>query len=73
MSKAAGRESVERYRLKMRKAGLRPVQIWLPDIRAPGFKAECRKQSRAAAAAAGGEDHVLTWISEVQDTTGWTA
>jgi Protein of unknown function (DUF3018) len=65
------RQSMDRYRDKLRKAGLRPVQIWLPDTRAPGFPAECRKQIRAAAAASALEVDVLQWIEGVQDTGGW--
>ena len=32
----------------MRMAGLRPVQIWVPDTRQPGFAQECRRQSQIA-------------------------
>jgi len=39
-------ERVERRRAKLRAAGLRPVQIWVPDTRAPGFAEECARQSR---------------------------
>ena len=39
-------ERVERRRAKLRAAGLRPVQMWVPDTRAPGFAEECRRQSR---------------------------
>ena len=39
-------ERVERRRAKLRAAGLRPVQIWVPDARAPGFSEECRRQSQ---------------------------
>jgi hypothetical protein len=39
-------ERVERRRAKLRAAGLRPVQIWVPDTRVPGFAEECRRQSR---------------------------
>jgi hypothetical protein len=39
------RDSVRRRRTKLRAAGLRPVQIWVPDTRAPGFAAEARRQS----------------------------
>lgn len=38
-------ERVERRRAKLRAAGLRPVQIWVPDTRVPGFAEECRRQS----------------------------
>ncbi len=39
------RNSVTRRRDKLRAMGLRPVQIWVPDTRAPGFAAEARRQS----------------------------
>jgi hypothetical protein len=41
----SGAERVERRRSKLRAAGLRPIQIWVPDTRAPGFAEECRRQS----------------------------
>ncbi|MCC6471487.1 MAG: antitoxin MazE family protein [Alphaproteobacteria bacterium] len=41
---------VARYRARLRRQGLRPVQIWVPDTRAPRFAAEAHRQSRAAAA-----------------------
>jgi len=37
------------YRNRMRKAGLKPVQIWVPDPASPGFAAKCHKQSLAIA------------------------
>jgi hypothetical protein len=47
MSKPISRaEQVERRRAKLRVAGPRPIQIWVPDTRAPGFGEECRRQSR---------------------------
>jgi len=39
-----GAQRVQRRRDKLRAAGLRPVQLWVPDTRAPGFAAECRRQ-----------------------------
>jgi hypothetical protein len=30
--------------------GLRPIQIWVPDVRAPWFQDEAHRQSRAVAA-----------------------
>lgn len=44
-------ERVQRRREALRKAGLRPVQIWVPDTRRPGFDDECRRQSMLVAAA----------------------
>lgn len=44
-------ERVQKRRDALRAAGLRPVQIWVPDTRRPGFAEECRRQSLVAAAA----------------------
>jgi hypothetical protein len=49
MPKAKGsrssREKVRAHREKLRKQGLRPIQIWVPDVRSPAFKAEAHRQS----------------------------
>lgn len=37
-------ERVEKRRFALRMAGLRLVQIWVPDTRLPGFAAECKRQ-----------------------------
>ena len=44
------RERVREYRQRLRAQGLRPVQIWVPDVRAPEFVAEAHRQSAAIAA-----------------------
>jgi hypothetical protein len=31
---------------------LRPIQIWVPDVRAPSFRSEAHRQSLAVAASA---------------------
>lgn len=45
------RQRVQKRREALRAAGLRPVQIWVPDTRRPGFAEECRRQSLVVAAA----------------------
>ncbi|MCO5092524.1 antitoxin MazE family protein [Bosea sp. (in: a-proteobacteria)] len=40
---------VQKRRDTLRAAGLRPVQIWIPDTRRPGFDEECRRQARLVA------------------------
>ena len=35
---------VARHRERMRAAGLRPVQFWVPDTRSPAFTAQVREQ-----------------------------
>ncbi|MDY6962825.1 MAG: antitoxin MazE family protein [Pseudorhizobium pelagicum] len=42
---------VQKRRDAMRMSGLRPVQIWVPDTRRPGFADECRRQALLVAAA----------------------
>ena len=42
---------VQKRRDALRSAGLRPVQIWVPDTRRPDFAVECKRQSRLAAEA----------------------
>jgi hypothetical protein len=45
----ATRKKVEAHRARLRAQGLRPIQIWVPDVRAPSFAEEARRQSRLAA------------------------
>ena len=39
------RDKVRAHREKLRSQGLRPIQIWVPDVRSPEFAAEARRQS----------------------------
>jgi hypothetical protein len=43
------REKVAAHRAKLRAQGLRPIQIWVPDVRSPEFAAEARRQMRLVA------------------------
>lgn len=45
----ATREKVRAYRERLRSQGLRPIQIWVPDVRSPAFRAEAHRQSLAVA------------------------
>ena len=47
--KPSSRDKVRSHRIRLRAQGLRPVQIWVPDVRAKSFIAAARKQSRAIA------------------------
>jgi hypothetical protein len=47
----SSRDKVRLHRERLRAQGLRPVQIWVPDIRARSFISAARKQSKAVAAA----------------------
>ena len=42
-------DKVRRHRARLREQGLRPLQVWVPDTRTPGFSDEARRQSLAVA------------------------
>ena len=44
------RVKVREHRERLRRQGLRPIQIWVPDVHAPGFRSEAHRQSLAVAA-----------------------
>lgn len=46
----SSRLKVQAHRDRLRAQGLRPIQIWVPDIRSPLFKSEAHRQSLAVAA-----------------------
>ena len=43
------RDRVRVHRERLRAQGLRPIQIWVPDTRAPAFRREAHRQSAAVA------------------------
>jgi len=61
---------VQKHRAALRASGLRPVQIWVPDTRAPGFAEECRRQSLLIRNDPLEQD-VLEWIEQAADIEGW--
>jgi hypothetical protein len=42
-------DRVRDHRQRLRAQGLRPVQIWVPDVRSPEFAREAHRQSLAVA------------------------
>ena len=63
-------ERVKQHRDGLRRAGLRPVQFWVPDVKRPGFAEECRRQSLSLRDDPR-EKEILDWIESVTDTKGW--
>jgi hypothetical protein len=54
------RAKVQEHRKRLRSQGLRPIQIWVPDVRAPSFRSEARRQARAVATSQlAGEDQAF--------------
>ena len=52
----SSRDKVRAYRERLRSQGLRPIQIWVPDVRSKSFKAEAKRQSLAVAQSEGERD-----------------
>jgi hypothetical protein len=46
------RVKVREHRERLRALGLRPIQIWVPDVRAASFRTQAHHQSKAIAASA---------------------
>ncbi len=60
-------ERMQNYRRRMRAAGLRPVQIWVPDTRAPAFVETCRRQARAVAAGDPAGDDIMAFVDSAYE------
>ena len=64
------REKVRAHRARLRAKGMRPVTMWVPDMRSPKFAAEARRQcllannSRYAAADQAWADSMADWNSD---------
>ena len=56
MADTDSQRRVRAHRERLRAQGLRPVQIWVPDVNAEGFAAEAHRQSRAVAASDAADD-----------------
>ena len=67
-------ERVQKHRAALRASGLRPVQIWVPDTRRPGFAAECQRQSKLASQADRADVEMMDFMDEaLSGVDCWTA
>jgi hypothetical protein len=48
-TRSTSRDKVRAHRTRLRDRGLRPVQIWVPDVRSKTFARAARRQSLAVA------------------------
>lgn len=62
------RVKVQEHRARLRAQGLRPIQIWVPDVAAPTFRAEAHRQSAAVAGSLQAEDD-QAFVDAVSDWT----
>jgi len=74
MAAAPVNARVQMHRDALRTAGLRLVQIWVPDTRRPGFAQECRRQCQLAAQSDAADTGLQQFMDEaLSDVDGWTA
>ena len=52
----SSRDKVRAHRERLRAQGLKPLQIWVPDVTASGFANAARRQARAVAMSAHEQD-----------------
>lgn len=65
-------DRVKKRRDALRAAGLRPVQIWVPDARRPGFAAECARQAALVAEADRNDPELARFLdAAADDLEGW--
>lgn len=65
-SSTSSRDKVRAHRERLRQQGLRPIQIWVPDMNSPTFVRDARRQSLAVAESPhSGEDQ--DFINAVSD------
>lgn len=62
-------QRVQKHRKALRAAGLRPIQIWVPDVRSKRFATQARRQALAVARSAQERDD-LAFIESLSD---WNA
>lgn len=53
---SSSKRRVREHRRRLRALGLRPVQIWVPDVRSPEFTREAHRQAAAVAASRHAKD-----------------
>ncbi len=69
---ASTRARVRKRRDALRASGLRPVQIWVPDTRRPGFAAECARQAGVMAEADRVDADLMADLdAALEDAAGW--
>jgi hypothetical protein len=68
--RSTSRDKVRAHRARLRDAGLRPVQIWVPDVRSKAFARAAHRQSQAVSESAQAKrdqkfvDAISAWNSD---------
>ncbi len=67
-SRKSSQEKVSEHRRRLREKGLRPIQLWVPDVRTAAFKKQAHRQSLAVATSdrARDDQSFIDAVSELQ-------
>jgi len=63
-------QKMRQYRERMKAAGLRPIQLWVPDVRSQKIIDEVRKQSILVSSDSQ-EPRIMDIVESVMDHEGW--
>jgi Antitoxin MazE-like len=63
-------QKMRQYRERMKAAGLRPIQLWVPDVRSQKIIDEVRKQSILVSSDSQ-EPCIMDIVESVMDHEGW--
>jgi hypothetical protein len=70
MAPRSSASKVRQHREKLRAQGLRPIQIWVPDLRDPKVIEQIRREARAIAESPQ-EKEDQAFIDSINDESGW--
>ena len=67
-NRKSSQKKVSEHRRRLREKGLRPIQLWVPDVRTPAFKKQAHRQSLAVATSgqANEDQSFIDAVSELQ-------
>ncbi len=63
-------QKMRQYRDRLKASGLRPIQLWVPDIRSQKIIEEARNQSIRVSSDSQ-ELHIMDFVESVMDHEGW--
>jgi hypothetical protein len=70
MAPRSSASKVRQHREKLRAQGLRPIQIWVQDLRDPKVIEQIRREARAIAESPQ-EKEDQAFIDSINDESGW--
>lgn len=63
-------QKMRQYRERLKASGLRPIQLWVPDVRSQKIINEVRRQS-VRVSSDSKEPGIMTFVESVMDNEGW--